>query len=139
MKRIIITALCLIFLLCGCGMKEEYELSHTEGRVLLCNNDAFMLISDGFPIVLNVEDVKNIDRYSDGDLIEVWHDGVEETYPARTKAYKITLVKKGSMADVDENVALSLCDMGWIEYDDMVERYMEADYIINCETPDTVE
>ncbi len=139
MKRIIIIALCLIFLLCGCTMKEGYSLSLTQGRVLLCNNGTFMLIADGSPIILNVDGIKNIDKYEDGDLISVWHDGVEESYPARTKAYKITLIKKGSMADIDENVARSLCDMGWIDYDDMVERYIVADYIIDCETPDTSE
>lgn len=139
MKRIIAVSICMIVLLCGCSMKEVYDLSATEGRVLLCNNDTFMLISDGSPITLDVDELKNIDEYSDGDLIRVWHDGVEESYPARTKAYKITLIEKGSMADVNENVAKSLCDMGWIDYDDMVERYIEADYIINCETPDTQE
>lgn len=139
MKRIIAISICMIMLLSSCGMKEVYDLSATEGRVLLCNNDTFMLISDGSPITLDVDELKNIDKYSDGDLIRVWHDGVEESYPARTKAYKIKLVKKGSVADVDENVAQNLCDMGWIDYDDMVERYIEADYIINCETPDTQE
>lgn len=139
MKRMIAIGLCLIFILSGCGMKETYELSPTEGRVLHCKNDTFMLIADGSPIVLNVEGVRNINKYSDGDLILVWHDGVEETYPARTKAYKIKLAEKGSMADVDENVVRNLCDMGWIEYDDMVNRYIEADYVINCETPETME
>ena len=139
MKRIIAVSICMIMLLSGCGMKEVYDLSATEGRVLLCDNDTFMLISDGSPITLDVDGLENIDEYSDGDLIRVWHDGVEETYPARTKAYKITLVKKGSMADVDENVARSLCDMGWLEYDDMVDRYVSAGYIIDSETPDTVE
>ena len=139
MKRIIITALCLVFILSGCGMKEIYELSSTEGRVLHCKNDMFMLIADGSAIALNVEGLRNIDKYSDGDLILVWHDGVEETYPARTKAYKIKLTEKGSMADVDENVVRNLCDMGWIEYDDMVQRYFEAESIIACETPDDSE
>ncbi len=134
MKRIIITALCIIFILSGCSMKEVYELSSTEGRVFLCKNNTFMLIADGSPIVLNVEGLKDVDKYSDGDLISVWHDGIEETYPARTKAYKIKLIEKGSMADVDENVVRNLCDMGWIEYDDMVDRYISAGYIIDSET-----
>ncbi len=136
MKRIMIVTLCMIFLLNGCGIKEVYELSSTEGRMLICNNDTFMLIADGSPIALNVDELKDIDKYTDGDLIRVWHDGVEETYPARTKVYKVKLIEKGSMADLDENVVRNLCDMGWIEYDDMVDRYMEADYIIDCETPD---
>ena len=139
MKRIIIIAVCLILILSGCSLKEVYELSTTEGRVLHCKNNTFMLISDGSAIILDVKDLKNTVKYNDGDLINVWHDGVEESYPARTKAYKISIIEKGNMADVDEYVARELCDMGWIEYDDMARRYMEADYVIDCETPDTME
>ena len=137
MKRIIIITICLILLLSGCAMKEVHELTSTEGRVLVCNNDTFMLIADSSPIVLNIEDIKNVKKYSDGDLVKVWHDGVEETYPARTKAYRLNLIEKGDMADLDENIVRSLCDMGWIEYDDMCNRYMEADYIIDCETSES--
>ena len=135
MKRFIIAVLCLIFILSGCTMKEVYELSYTEGRVLTCNNDTLMLIADSSPIILNVEDLKDTDKYLDGDLIRVWHDGVEETYPARTKAYKIKLLKKGSITDIDENVVRSLCEMGWIGYDDMVERYIKAGRIVDCDIP----
>ncbi len=135
MKRILILAVCVMLILSGCGIKEVYELSTSKGRVLICDNGSFMCIVDGSPILLDVSTLKDVDKYTDGDLIRVWHDGVEESYPARTKAYKIKLIEKGMMADVDPSVAQNLCDMGWIEYDDMVQRYADADYIINCDTP----
>ncbi|MBR6514540.1 MAG: DUF3221 domain-containing protein [Clostridia bacterium] len=139
MKRIFIIILCCMLLLAGCGRIEQRTLNKTQGRLLFCNNDSLMLICDGSPIVINTDGLENADLFNDGDLVEVWHDDVLTSYPGQTKAYKIELIQKGSMADIDEYVARELCQMGWIAYDDMALRYMEAGYIIDCETPDTQE
>lgn len=138
MKRIIYVLLFLL-LISGCAQKEQYDLNKTQGRLLLCNDNTYVLIYDNTAVSLDVESISNIADYSDGDLLEVWHDMVLTTYPGQTKAYKIKLIEEGNMADVDEYVARRLCDMGWIDYDDMASRYFDAGYIIDCETPDTKE
>ena len=135
MKRMIFLIIGILFLLNGCNLKEEYQLNLTHGRLLLCNNGSYILIADKSAIVLDVDGLKEVNGYSDGDLIEVWHDTVQTTYPGRTKAYKIELIEDGNMTDVDENVVRQLCDLGWIDYNDMVDRYISAGYIIDSETP----
>ena len=133
MKRIIIMLISIIILLSGCTSKEEYELSESLGRVLLCKDDTFMLICDGSPTVLEVDGL-DVESYSDGDLVRVWHDMVLTTYPGRTKAHKIELVEKGDISDIDEDVIQSLCEMGWIENtvindSETTENYTMCEYL----------
>ncbi len=133
MKKIILAVLVLVLIFGGCGKEEVKYIDSTKGRLLVCNN-TYVLIYNNTPITLNADELGDMSKYSDGDLVEVWHDAVEESYPARTKAYMIELIKEGSMADIPESVARQLCELNWIEYDDMVSRYISAGYIIDSET-----
>lgn len=115
MKRFIILVLVCMFLLCGCENIEKKELNKSEGRLLICDNEIIVFVCDGSPIVLNVDDITNIDSFTDGDLVEVWHDYVLTSYPGQTKAHKITFIEDGTVFDIDNGVLNSLTDLGWID------------------------
>lgn len=134
MKKLIFVIIALTLVLCGCAKEEVEYINKTQGRILECNDHNYVLIYENSPIQLNIDESDDMTGYNDGDLVEVWHDMILTTYPGQTKVHKITLIEEGSMADIPEDVAKELCDLEWIDYEDMVERYTAAGYIIDCET-----
>lgn len=116
MKRIGIFA-CLLALLASCAAPAEGpELTETEGRLLLPAEGAAILVTeDGGPIVLSVEAEGDVpfSGFRSGDRITVTHDGVEETYPARTRAYDWELLEEGTLEDVPEETLTALEELGW--------------------------
>ena len=60
-------------------------------RALITQNGTYMLIDGNSPIALSNRQ-KNDKLFEDlesGDKVWVLHDGIEETYPARTGAYAV--------------------------------------------------
>lgn len=116
MKRIGIFA-CLLALLAACAAPAEGpELTETEGRLLLSLSGTALLVTEGGEhIVLSVEadgdDPWN--GFHSGDRIAVTHDGVEETYPAKTGAYDWKLLEEGTLEDVPEETLTALEELGW--------------------------
>lgn len=116
MKRLGIL-LCLLALLASCAAPaEEPERTETEGRFLLASDGRALLVTeDGGPIVLSVQAEGN-DPWADfhsGDKIAVTHDGIDETYPAQTRAYDWRLVEAGSPDDVPAETLERLEELGW--------------------------
>ncbi len=99
---------------------SSLSLSFSTGRFLVINDMTFMMITeDNSPIIL--ANIKNIDGLfaglTSGDEILVLHDGIQETYPARTGAYRIWKRSSGTMDDIPGNVMQQLQELGWLPAD----------------------
>lgn len=103
-------ALCALAL-ASCGGK-----SAAAGRYLLAESGvSFIVTEDGSPITLSDQsrDGMLFDGLHSGDRIEITHDGVEETYPARTGAYACRLLESGTLDDIPEDTLTALEDLGY--------------------------
>lgn len=77
----------------------------TLGR-FYSDESATYIISDSVKAKLNDRSKKHklFTSLSNGDLILVINDGIEETYPAQTGAYALLKLKDGSEDDIDEKL-----------------------------------
>ena len=91
------------------------SLSFTTGYYLAAENGTHLLIDGNTPIQLSdrTKVGKLFDGLASGDRIRVLHDGVAESYPARTGAYGISKLVSGSIEDIPISVLESLMDLGW--------------------------
>ena len=110
-------ALILLLLCIALLYMSLHSLGFSSGRFLAINDTTFMLIiEDNAPILLaNTND--NDDLFTgltSGDQILVLHDGIQETYPARTGAYRIWKRSDGTMNDISEDVIVQLKELGWL-------------------------
>ena len=98
------------------------SLSMTVGRVLVAQNDTYMLIDGNSPIALSnrQKNDKLFEGLESGDKVWVLHYGIETSYPARTSAYAIRKLEDGSMEDIPEEVLESLRELGWVRDSRMV-------------------
>ncbi len=110
------------------GVKDVYigtsELSYKEsycqkrniitGRLLVVNEDQYMLISDEGPIMLSNNNYEDIFyEYGNGDNVEVIYDGINESYPMQMGVYGINLISDGTLKDVDQDMIDELIDLGF--------------------------
>lgn len=88
----------------------------TVGRLLIAENDTYMLIDENSPIVMSTKNDKEkfFNNIETGDKIFVIHSGVDETYPAHTGAYLCIKLEDGSVSDINSEVLLQLSEMGWL-------------------------
>ena len=105
---ILVAILVLGLVLGGVTMRS---LGSSQGRCLVTENGTVMLIKDNSPIVLS----GNLpDGLSTGDHILVFHDGIQETYPGKTKAALVIRLGGGTEGDIPQTVKDSLTEMGWL-------------------------
>ena len=91
------------------------SLSFTAGYYVKAENGAHLLIAGSSPIQLS-DQTNGSGHFTDltsGDRIRVLHDGIAESYPARTGVYGLWKLDDGSIEDVPVSVLDSLMDMGW--------------------------
>lgn len=117
MRRIGISIAALALLLTACAAPAKGpERTETEGRLLLAEDGGALLVAeDGTPMVLSVQ-AEGEDPWAgfqSGDRVRVTHDGVCETYPARTGVYEWERLEEGTLADVPEEALESLEALGW--------------------------
>lgn len=102
----------------GYGMTAGYLYIGDAGTFLVEDNDTSMKLSDQSA-------GKNVfDGLNNGDKVIVIHDGVEETFPARTGAYHIVRLSKGSenYKPSDEALGISTVHLyDWTNSDNMKE------------------
>lgn len=116
MKRVLI-AVAAVFLLVGGILwgASRRSLSLSVGHCLVGDNGSCVLVTDGSPIQLSDCTKKGqlLAGLSSGDRILVLHDGVAESYPARTGAYGIWKLRNGSIEEIPTPVLDSLRELGW--------------------------
>ena len=102
-----------IILLCGC--QSFRSLGASTGRCLITEDGRCLLTCDDTPIVLSnrSRDPDLFAGLSSGDEIRVVHDGIQETYPARTGVYSLHKLGNGGIEDISAGVLDNLLDMGW--------------------------
>lgn len=110
-------ALLLLILFLGGGLlwASMNSLSLSAGICLKTQNGDCLLIVDQSPVVLSQRGKTDIDfsDFSTGDRLLVLHDGIQETYPAKTGVYGIWKTGTGSAADIPQQVVDSLAGLGW--------------------------
>ena len=91
------------------------SLSLSTGQCLMSDNGSCMLVLDNTPIQLSDRTNKGqlLEHLSSGDRILVLHDGVAESYPARTGAYGVWKLSDGCIEDISVSVLDALMDLGW--------------------------
>lgn len=95
---------------------NKKSLSMSVGRVLITQNGTYMLIDGNSPIVMSnrLKNDKLFEGLENGDKIWVLHDGIQETYPARTGAYAVRKLEDGSVDDIPKGVLDALRELGWV-------------------------
>lgn len=126
MKRIFIAAAAVLLLaLAVLWGASRRSLSFSVGHCLVSDSGSHMLVVDNSPIQLS-DRTKNgrlLEGLSSGDKVLVLHDGVAESYPARTGVYGVWKLRGGSIEDVSVSVLESLMDLGLVF--DGIDREVE--------------
>ncbi len=115
-KKLLLLLIPLFLLIAAFFLLQGRSLGFSSGRCLMAENGSVLLITErGEPIVLsNVREKKNLfSGLRSGDAIRVLHDGVQETYPARTGAYALWKQADGSLADIPADTLRQLNELGW--------------------------
>jgi len=115
-KKLWLLAIPLLLVAAVFLLLQSRGLGFSSGRCLIAENGTVLLIDErGGPVVLSNTRGKTglFDGLSSGDSILVLHDGVEETYPARTGAYALWKKAEGSLADIPADTLQQLNDLGW--------------------------
>ncbi len=110
----LLSLLLALILILGILTVKGYGIS--IGRLMVTERGENLLIVENTPIQMSDQSRKQalFDKYQTGDLLLVIHDGVEETYPARSGAYVAVRLQRGSVTDIPGNVLNELFDLGWI-------------------------
>ena len=86
-----------------------------EGRYLK-GKTSHLIIYEGGPVELRTKDESIFDDFTDGDLIWVGCQYIEESYPGGTDVLGVGKIKDGEYEDLDTEVLLMLSELGWIDY-----------------------
>lgn len=120
---IVIAVLLAVFIAgitAGTLLINSLTLGIHTGVVLKSDNGTCFLVSHNSPIRLcdYSQEGRQYDHLSDGDKILVFHNGINESYPASTFSYLTIKLDDGSIEDVPQGVIDSLTQLGWIENTD---------------------
>lgn len=114
-KCVLLVCLLAVLILTACAAPME-ERTETEGRLLLAEDGAALLVTeDGMPMVLSVQ-AEGDDPwagYHSGDRVRVAHDGVDDSYPQQTGAYAWERLEEGTLDDIPEETLTALEELGW--------------------------
>ncbi len=124
---IVIAVLLAIFIAgitAGTLLINSLSLGIHTGVVLKSDNGSCFLVSNNSPIRLcdYSQEGRQFDHLSDGDKILVFHNGINESYPASTFSYLTIKLNDGNIEDVPQGVIDSLTQLGWIENTDYSVR-----------------
>ena len=113
-KAVIILLVAVLIAAAVIGIVAFSGLGFSTGRCLIAG-DSVMLIVDNSPIVLHPrKGAEMFDGLCTGDEILVLHDGILESYPARTGACWVTKVAVGTIEDIPAELIETLREMGWL-------------------------
>lgn len=86
-----------------------------EGRYLKAKT-GHLIIYDGGPVELRTEDSSIFEDLTDGDLITIGCNFIEESYPGGTTVLYLEKIADGEYEDLDKNTLAMLSELGWIDY-----------------------
>lgn len=109
LAAVVLTGCLIIVAVCA-----HNGLGISDGRFYRAENGSVLLLDDHGATVLSAKWDGMFDKLKDGDKILVVHDGIEESYPARTGAYYCICTETGDTADLPENIMLTLQELGWV-------------------------
>ena len=116
-KKLLLLLIPLFLLIATILLLQGRSLGFSSGRCLMAENGSVLLVTEqGEPIVLSNtrEKAGLFDGLSNGDKILVLHDGVQETYPARTGAYALWKTAEGEPSDIPADTLRQLQELGWV-------------------------
>lgn len=113
-KLLIILSAIICIIVIGVFILAGKSISPSEGIFLDAGSSKIILL-DGSPVVMTNHTGKDdaFENYNTGDKLLVLHDGILESYPARTGVYFIIKLGEGKAEEISETVIQQLADMGW--------------------------
>ena len=114
-KKILILLLSIwVVLVCVISILFSKGYGVFVGVYLETEDGVAMLIDNNTPIVMSSNHNGDLfSELSNGDKILVIHDGIAESYPAKTRAYCVIKLNEGEMDDIPQNVVEELDKLGW--------------------------
>ncbi len=93
----IVFVLCVVALLVTAGIMSARGYGITAGRLYFADSVCFLIDSDDDAMIVSDQSMhKNLfDGYISGDKVVLIHDGIAESYPARTGGYHVLRISKG--------------------------------------------
>jgi len=88
----------------------------SEGVYLEAKDGSAIIVCDRTPIKMSNRSNRNLfDKLEIGNKILVIHDGIAESYPARTGAYAVFKRNDGVTGAIPLSVIEEMIKLGWIE------------------------
>lgn len=114
-KHLLIAAfLCAALLFAGVLSALRGSLSLSVGVCLMTEDGRCLLVLDDMPVVIGDRTGRlKTDRLVTGQRLLVLHDGIQETYPARTGAYAVIRLGRGAGSEIPASVLQTLAQLGW--------------------------
>lgn len=95
---------------------NSMSLSISKGICLVADNGSYLLIDEQGPIQMSNSDRTEIfGGLKTGDEILVLHDGIMESYPARTVVYHLVKTGEDKEKQIPQQTVDSLIELGWLE------------------------
>ena len=134
-KRIMIPAITiafvLVFLITCITILINRGYGVSTGVYLESKDGPAILISERTPIAMSSN--HNGDMFSElekGDKIVVIHNGIMESYPAKTHVYAVFKINDGVTGTIPPSVIEELMDLGWIDSaEDVDDDIPSSEYI----------
>ena len=95
-----------------------------EGRYLKAKT-SHLIIYDGGPVELRTNDASIFEDLTDGDLIQVGCNAIEESYPGGTTVLYLEKIEDGEYEDLDKNTLAMLAELGWTDYEVIIDEPTE--------------
>lgn len=123
MKKKILVAVSVIICILAIGVfvLAGRGFSASTGLFLETENGD-MIILNNSPIVMSARSGNDdmFAEYESGDKIFVVHDGIMETYPAKTGVYFSIKLADGHISDISESVLRQLSELGWLSAENLL-------------------
>lgn len=115
-KILIVLSIILCVIVIGVFVLAGRGYSPSVGLYLKTDNGN-MIILDKSPIVMSARSGNGdmFETYESGDKILVIHDGIQESYPAKTGVYFSIKLADGLESDIPEDVISQLIGLGWLD------------------------
>ena len=118
-KQIVIV-IAIVFslgLIVGVTSLSGESKAFSVGKVIEYKDDTVIFSDNNTPVLVfdKTKDGGLFSALTDGDEVLLLHDGLEETYPARTGGYFVLRLKNGQRSDLPENFIEALGELGYLD------------------------